>query len=764
MNHLSLKSNQGVVFKTAQAYQMPTAQTSPENKNPLPDVKLPDLYYTPKNKREKKSFKERIKQWDMLNVIYPWLAHPFLMLGACGVMSVGVDKFSEACGGEYNKSIVGRAANLGDNITNSKFVKSEPMQTIIGWFDSAKNKIAKTFKNSDLVNAIKDTPSKPEWPMVKDELLSMEQRIVRDFTDITKELKLTENGAVELNKLSIGKKEKAFFKNFFGNTNVSDEIKSNALQLKNLGLEDDAIKNILNSGNATNAVKEESLKKLGLTAEKVGMDVKLYLEKLASGKVNKEDIKIIREACDKARGISVCDGYKSWLGPLQFLKRKMSVDEVANRLVSMSKEKTTKLGRIFSTLLQKCHRGFTFGGGKTMVLFFVTPFLVDTIVDIKKADKKEKVGTAAHGLIHSMSWVFTFPLALKIMHHLGGAQYAGMSPEKVAEYRGLIKAFNQEVAEGAFANHDAYKSALKELKGKLNALKVSKGQNLLTKTCKKLGSFMTMDLENVAVYQGSNKLMNVIRKIPGFFRNLGGVPMRLAIWMGISMGVLDTIINKSIKGIFGNYYDRYKAEDEVARKKEQKSFTKEDLQARLLELQRQKMANTTNVNQSTSFIQESPQGLNNPTMKGSQASPNNITARPQAIVLEPTEVNNYTIHQNNDIVKNETSTVTKNAKNIVPKEDNTSIKTPQYNYVPNQKKVVKEAIVRNADNYTYIPSSENVIKTNKPKTETNKYIPSQMAAKINKSFDNSGLDAALKRADKAEKIALQTLAGNFNGM
>ena len=99
MNHLSLKNNQGVVFKTAQAYQMPTAQTSPENKNPLPDVKLPDLYYTPKNKREKKSFKERIKQWDMLNVIYPWLAHPFLMLGACGVMSVGVDKFSEACGG-----------------------------------------------------------------------------------------------------------------------------------------------------------------------------------------------------------------------------------------------------------------------------------------------------------------------------------------------------------------------------------------------------------------------------------------------------------------------------------------------------------------------------------------------------------------------------------------------------------------------------------------------------------------------------------------
>ena len=88
------------------------------------------------------------------------------------------------------------------------------------------------------------------------------------------------------------------------------------------------------------------------------------------------------------------------------------------------------------------------------------------------------------------------------------------------------------------------------------------------------------------------------------------------------------------------------------------------------------------------------------------------------------------------------------------------------NYIQNQKKVVKEPVIRNADNYTYIPSSENLIKKEQEKIrpENNKYIPSQLGAKINKSFDNSGLEAALKRADRAEKVALQTLAGNFNGI
>ena len=42
-----------------------------------------------------------------------------------------------------------------------------------------------------------------------------------------------------------------------------------------------------------------------------------------------------------------------------------------------------------------------------------------------------------------------------------------------------------------------------------------------------------------------------------------------------------------------------------------------------------------------------------------------------------------------------------------------------------------------------------------------KYIPSQLPGNVAKTFDNSGLEAALRRADRAEAKALQTLAGKF---
>ena len=69
------------------------------------------------------------------------------------------------------------------------------------------------------------------------------------------------------------------------------------------------------------------------------------------------------------------------------------------------------------------------------------------------------------------------------------------------------------------------------------------------------------------------------------------------------------------------------------------------------------------------------------------------------------------------------------------------------------------------DNYTYIPSSENTIQLPaKDENSKNKYIPSQIGAKFAKTFDNSNLEGALKRADRAEQKALQTLAGNFGNM
>ena len=89
---------------------------------------------------------------------------------------------------------------------------------------------------------------------------------------------------------------------------------------------------------------------------------------------------------------------------------------------------------------------------------------------------------------------------------------------------------------------------------------------------------------------------------------------------------------------------------------------------------------------------------------------------------------------------------------------------PKAQYIPNQNpntELFNSPSKQKLDNYTYIPSQDNVLQ--KPITPgQNKYIPSQQAANISYNFDNSGLENALQRADRAEAKALQVLSGNFN--
>ena len=90
-----------------------------------------------------------------------------------------------------------------------------------------------------------------------------------------------------------------------------------------------------------------------------------------------------------------------------------------------------------------------------------------------------------------------------------------------------------------------------------------------------------------------------------------------------------------------------------------------------------------------------------------------------------------------------------------------------YTYVPSSKNIIPhDKSEEKLDNYTYIPSQDNIIKEdiNSANGIKRSYIPSQEAANIQKNFDNSGLDKALQKADRAEARALKILAGNFEGM
>lgn len=727
MNKINLNLNNNIGFRNLPAEQI---QTEGQYDNvPLPYI------YQPTVDPNQKTFKEKVKQVDMMGIVYPWIAHPLLTLGTAATIAVGVDKFSEACGGEYSKSLVGKAAKLGDDIANSSVVKSKPSQKVIGWWKTGSKKVSEKFKNSDLINAIRKTPSQAEWAIVKDETLNMRQRMVHEFSGMTRTLKLVEDGFVPLSKLGLDKADNEFLTQLFKDSKILEEQASNAIQLKRLGKFSDAeILNIVKGSNATQRVKDETINLFGngITKE--------YLQQIDSKVITPRDTLIVENACKNAKNVRIGDGNLKWLGKVQPFERKITCSELYNRLHSMGSGAKTKTGKSMAKFLQKCHRGFTFGGGKMNALFFVAPFLVESIVATMKADKNEKVGTAAHGLIESISWVFTFPLAVQIMHHLAGSQYAGMGKAKVAEYRNLINQFNDKVKGNKFASMSEYKAARKQLKLQLKELEKVKGQNLLTKISRKLGKFVTLDLETIKSFRGGSALENTVRKIPNFFKNVVGVPMRFAIWAGISMGVLDVAINKGVKLIFGNYHDRFKAEEHENAKKEQKKFLHEDLQNRLHAANYKKL-NTP------------PEVIENPVMAQNTEEPvlNQATAvKDEPIMQQPITMENpLAVEQKVPEIKETSSVKPQPTYTYIPSQD------------PNPEIFANKKTVEKRDNYTYIPSSENLL--NKNGGQVRKYIPSQTAAKFTKTFDNSGLEAALRRADRAEQKAIETLAGNFGG-
>lgn len=871
MNQINFNSNRIINFKSTQDAQMQQQHQQTQIEQALPEVPLPQIYNIPSENNDEPTLVEKIKKFDMFGIIYPWLEYPLVLLATCTGMSIGLEKFSQACGGDYKKSLVGKVAKFGDNLENSKFVKSKPFQAVWKTGENAIGKVKHFFRNSDLLNAIFKTPSQPEWQMPKDELLGMRTRVVHEFSQIAKTLKWGEEGYTMLTDLGLDKKEHEFLKELFGDVKISkiEEQASNAIRLKRLGFEKEKIRSLISNSGITEIVKANELEKIGLTSE--------FIKKLEKETPNIKDIIRVERACNEGRKIRIGAGHQSFLGPFQPFERKASLAEISNKLRSMLKEGAkTKTGRFLATFIQKCHRGFTFGGHKMNAIFFVSPILVENMMDVKKAESGEKLGTAAHGLIHAISWVFTFPLALKVMHQLGGSQYAGMSKDDVAKYRELIKNFNEKAnpfaeeswmnafgigkkkaADQTFQSYGEYKKALDELNVELKKLtsKNTKDQTLITKIGKQLGKFLTMDLETISSYKNGFHLGNFFKKkVPNFFKNVVGIPMRFVLWGAITMGIFDAIINKGIKGCFGNFYDRFKHEEFINSKKEQKKFLKQDLKARLMEANQMKAYNLSNPDVQMNFSEQDASNLipNTDTPKAQTSSTNELKPIQAQNDLKPfvkdleKEVVSKTpdvqqdLNSANSIQEQEKTTpipeikaeqtntvsepkITSDTKTFTPqekieshpelstkdsiqtslpkaqeaKEANNTLKefnnqkqfstkidpiieqkipqqieleTPKvkdnYTYIPssvalNTRKDVK---TQKRDNYTYIPSSENIIKKNQKSGDTNKYIPSQMGVKFNKTFDNSGLEAALRRADRAEQRAIQVLAGNFNNV
>lgn len=687
-------------------------------------VRIPNYYYVP-DTYSPQSVKEVVKEnpfYDMF--LKPFVEHPVAVLATWLGLGVGLDAYSTACSGKYEDSLVKKAANFGDNIQNSKIIQNKPVQAVISGLDSVGNAGKKAVQNSAILRAMKDTPTMPEWSTVKTQMFNQKQEVVQDFIRITEALKLDSAEAPSLKNIGLNDREITMLKKTFNVQKISQIPETEAVNqvlLDRLGKTPEEIKKIQGMGAAsTKAVKTEILKEMGLDAEKL---------KLIKDDVYGKYINDVKTAAGKVKGkVKMGAGHYSWMGPLtKPFERTVGCDEIFNKLHSMSDGAKTGTGRFMSKAMQMIHRGLTFGGGKLGALIFIAPLLVELGINVKKADKDQKIGTAANGFVENISWVFTFPLALRMMHSIGGIKNAGMGKEKVEQYRKLVEDFNKRVEPtilkdgikvpnpNTFKTKHEYDVARSVVEKQLKELRTVKGQNIFTRGLRKLAGCITPDLCRLNSYRNSNFAANTARKVPAFFRNAAGIPIRFGIWGLISMGVLSAALTKCTTAIFGKSYDAMKQDERKADKKKQEKFLKEDLNQRLYDTQKAKQFGRQPA------VQAQPPVQNIMTTKGTSPYSSQIPT-------PDTDVDNYT-------------------------------------YIPSQQNIIPHTIKNNnVDTYTYIPSQECIIKSDKVNEAQRKYIPSQAAANIQKTFDNSGLQSALDRAQKAEDKALRVLAGNFEGL
>lgn len=712
--------NRNSGYGVPQGFSAPQVRTQPQS------VRIPE-YYAP---NEKYSFKDALEESPFYSMIVkgffgPLIDHPIasvLTWFGCGFL---LDKYTSACGGEYDKSLLKKVTNFGDKIQNSKLVQSKPFQSALSLLRKGGNKSGSLIEKSSVLSAIKNTPSMPELEMVKSEMIPQRQRVVHDFNQIVGTLKLTGNGYAKLNNLALDKSEKDLLKKMSKVLNTEEKA-SSYIQLKRLGIPESEILNIVSKADGGVAdTKKAILKAFGNKNE-------AWIKAVHEDTIGKY-IGEVQEATKKVGSkVKISLGDFRPLGMnLGFLtaptKRVLGCDNVHNRLFSLDPNlKTggakTATGRFMSRFMQMVHRGLTFGGGKLGVLLFIAPAFVETAINVHKAEPDQKIGTGVSNLVNHISWVFTFPFALQIMHHIFGAQYAGMSKDKIQALRKLQSDFNKKNKENGFADYAEYNKERKKVNGLMKDLKKVDGQKWYTSLTRHIASAFTHDLGKLDAYNTGNWFTTKLSQMRNLPRNLWGVPARLIIFGALTMGVLDSILNKGIKLVFGESYDSMKEEEIKDAKKEQKKFLKEDLNERLYEAQKRKIA-------------------------GMNAAKN---------------VNPKQNIQNNAIAHHGTGI----NSDTIPQIQQPQEKIDNYSYIPSQQNVIKSEQKTKRDNYTYIPSQNSTIKTKNDENKNNirSYIPSQAGANITKTWDNSGLQDALNRADRAEQKALRVLAGNFDGM
>lgn len=689
--------------------------------------------------------KENIQDSYVANRVSESTDDPKTMLITAGVavptwyaISQGMDHYAKKSRGEFEQTLHHKVGQFGDDVTNyvknSRFGKSSFANSVNNGFGRFKGFLKRNFVDRfRITRAMAYTPSLPELDMVKGQANGMTGMQLFDYPQQVEQFVKPLNHLEDLDcygasrdiaKDPIYKKYKALLDKATTPQARVDimqkaEFEALATHTNKAKLNDKQIKNALKRFEALTPDKRaltlknmkarewgyKSFKELESVLKNIQENMPRVLE--ASHNANKNMFVRIWGTNANAKG----KASKHLFG------REVYASETANKLagslgnVDLSKnpqlEKALKdtglinkipksaLGKFLAKYNNLVMEGATnrVAGGK-FVAIMQAAYLADVIVkSMRQEGGSEKFKSFAERFTEMIAFFVCMPLAIQLMHKVGGLQYAGMTADQVKAYRTKLNAHNEKAMAGKFANKVDWKASKDALKTELNA----GVKNPITKLFKRVGRIVSVGLEQIRPYDNKaitrvgwkQKLKDLFRHPKFGMKQMAGYPMRIILGMMIILPFLSKIAVKGSHMIFG---------------KPKNSLLDEGKEKPPEEVQQ-------------------PQQTQIPPQLQQQMQAQN-PAQPQTVTQQTKTVTSSNQQQNGH-----------NQSNLLDKYKNnqqtTSTTTTTQTVVNNEPAKTQEPV------RTYIPSPEGV--------------------KVNNAEDTSSADAALRRAELAEQKALETL-------
>lgn len=739
-NNLNTNNKQKLQFQAMNPAQVQNSQVPMEAINP-------------------ELLKENIQDTYVGNRVSETAEDPKGMLYTAGIavptwfaITQGMDVYAKKCRGNFEDTIQYKMGKFGDKIsdffTENKLAKSSFAQSIKNGFGSFKNFVrTKIIDKSKILKAMIYTPSKPELDMVKGQANGMWGMQLFDYPQQGEKFVEPLKHVEDLDCYGASKAEIERFKNILKNA-ATPELKTNALleaecetilknsrqtripaditrlldEFKGLDL-DDKLKRLKDMkafewGYKDFAEMEEVAKHIQDRMPRV-LEATQNANKKMFARIYGSKSSAWGRFVNKIMGREVyaCETGNKLAGELGNidLSKNPELERVLNDTGLSGKIPKSVFGKAWAKYINLITEGATnrVAGGK-IVAMMQAGYLADVIYKTIKTDggASEKTKAFAERFTEMIAFFACMPLGLKLMHSIGGLQYAGMSKQEVEKYRQAVMDLNKRNMAGEFINNAAgYKTEVQKLKEMMRLTGDKKEKNIIIKLFKKIGRIVTVGLEQirprdtkVVTREGiGGKLKDLFRSPSHFkygFKQMAGYPMRIVLGMFMILPFLNKIAVKCCHAIVGkpkkSILDEGKEQPQQPIAHQQ---TQIPPQLQQQNLQQGKLPVKPNTQQQTITVQ---------------------TAKTTAAGQSPTNLLNKYRNQIN--------------KENLSKNPNEPVRT-------------------------YIPSPVGVKITN-PDEPIRTYVPAPNGVKITNQEDTSAVEAALRRADLAEQQVYQTLKMN----